>query len=107
MDLAWWIGVIGVPLVSALFAADFYIHRNAQTERDRAVAEKNREIAELHNRISAVNKEFYDYKVGSAQLFATVAAVGEVKRELMNSLGRIEDKLDRIVERNDRHDRRP
>lgn len=106
MDLAWWIVYIAIPVVGALFAADFYIHKNATDERDKAIASKDLEIKELHSRINATNREFYDYKVNSAQLFATVTAVGEVKRELIASLSRIEDKLDRIAERNDRRDSR-
>lgn len=94
MDLAWWIAVVGVPLVGAIFGVDFYIHRNAQAERGR-----------LALQLEQAKKDFFEYRVNSAQLFATVAALGEVRRELVSSLNRIEDKLDRIVERNDRRDR--
>jgi hypothetical protein len=94
MDLAWWIGVIGVPLVGAVFGVDLYIHKCAQTL-----------IEELHDRIDAASRELYEYKINSASLFATVAAMGELKRELVISLSRIEDKLDRMGERNERNDR--
>lgn len=104
MDLAWWIVYILIPLFGAVFAVDFYIHRNAENERDKAVAKKDAEIALLHSRINSINKELYDYKVSSSQLFATIAAVSEVKRDLLASLGRIEDQLDRLIERNDRRD---
>lgn len=100
MDLAWWIAVIGVPLVGAIFAVDYYIHRNQQLQCDK----KDAEIAALHERINAVTAAFNDYRVNSAQLFATVTAMGEMKREMVSALTRIEDKLDRI-ERNDRRDR--
>lgn len=110
MDLAWWIAVIGVPLVGAIFAVDFYIHRTAATERERAIAhkdeqireirtEKDSQIAVLHARVDNVTKEFSDYKVNSAMLYSTVGAVSEIKREINGSLGRIEDKIDRLVER--------
>jgi hypothetical protein len=110
MDLAWWIGVIGVPLVSALFAIDFYVHRNSQMEREKAIAEKDSELAALriekdtavetlHVRINAINKEFNDYKVNSAMLFATVSAVREIKQELVDQLKNINNKLDRLFER--------
>jgi hypothetical protein len=104
MDLQWWIAVIGVPLVGALFALDFYIHRTAQNELERKIEAKDAEIGALHNRVNSVSKELYDYKVTAAMMFSTSTAVGEVKRELMNALSRIEDKLDRIGERNDRRD---
>jgi hypothetical protein len=104
MDLGWWIATIGVPLVGALFALDFFIHRNAQAELEKNICGKDKEIADLHTRINAAAKEFYEYKVTASMLFATNPAMSEVKRELMSSLSRIEDKLDRIVERNDRRD---
>ena len=100
-DLYWWIAVIGVPLVGAIFAVDYYIHRNQQEECDK----KDSEITALHDRINAVTAAFNDYRVNSAQLFATVTAMGEMKREMVSALTRIEDKLDRIGERNDRRDR--
>lgn len=94
IDLAWWIAVIGVPLVGAIFGVDFYIHRNADTERERLAAE-----------LANVKAAFNDYRVNAASLYATTVAVGEMRRELVAVVTRIEDKLDRIAERNDRRDR--
>lgn len=94
MDLAWWIAVIGVPLIGAVFAVDFYIHRNAQSEREKLSAQ-----------LEQTKADFFRYQISSAQLYATMATVDGVKRELVNQLSRIEDKLDRIGERNDRRDR--
>lgn len=98
MDLAWWIAVIGVPLVAAIFGIDFYIHKDANAQNEK----KDAEIEALHTRINASNRELYDYKVSSAQLFATSAAMSEMKRDMVAALGRIEDKLDRLAERNAR-----
>jgi hypothetical protein len=102
MDLAWWIAVIGVPLVGAIFGVDLYIHKCAQTLND----QKDKEIQELHARIEAARGELYEYKINSAQQFATVSTMGELRREMVSALNRIEDKLDKIGERNDRRDNR-
>jgi predicted TIM-barrel enzyme len=82
MDLAWWIAVIGVPLVGVIFAVDGIIHAKA-TESARL----------CHQRIDAMQKEFADYKVNSAMLFAQVALVREVKDDLVKVLDRIEGRL--------------
>ena len=82
MDLAWWIAVIGVPLVGMIFAIDGVIHS------------KSSESSKLcHQRIDALQKELADYKVNSAMLFAQVALVREVKDDLVKVLDRIEERL--------------
>jgi hypothetical protein len=85
MDLAWWIAVIGVPLVGVIFAIDGVIHSKASTS-----------ASVLHQRIDALQKEFADYKVNSALLFAQVALVREVKDDLVKVLDRIEERLTSI-----------
>lgn len=93
MDLAWWIAVIGVPLVGVIFAADAWIHSKAM------------DSARLcHQRIDTLQKDFSDYKVNSAMLFAQVALVREVKDDLAKILDRIEQRLGGIEDdlRNDR-----
>jgi methionine synthase II (cobalamin-independent) len=119
---------IGVPLVSALAGAIFFVHKNAQAERskiadntraeiDKLIAARERDIAALHERVNATNKDLYDHKLTSATLFATVAAVAEFRKEVMggmrdfrtefmSSMKEIESRLDRIAERNDKNDRR-
>lgn len=96
----WWVAGVAVPLLTAIFAVDFYIHRESDALRD----EKDREVAELHTRVNACNKELWDYKVYAAQLFATVSSMSQVRLELMGSLNRIEDKLDKLSERSQRRD---
>lgn len=93
MDLAWWIAVIGVPLVGVIFAIDGVIHSKASTS-----------ASTLHQRIDALQKDFADYKVNSAMLFAQVALVREVKEDLAKILDRIEQRLGGIEDdlRNDR-----
>ncbi len=82
MDLAWWIAVIGVPLIGVIFTVDGIIHAKAS------------ESARLcHVRIDSLQKELADYKVNSAMLFAQVALVREVKEDLVKVLDRIEQRL--------------
>ena len=95
MDLAWWIAVIGVPLVGVIFGVDGIIHSKAANSS-----------SGLHQRIDALQKEFSDYKVNSALLFAQVALVREVKDDLVKVLDRIEERLTGI-EQDLREDRVP
>jgi hypothetical protein len=115
-----------IPLIGTIFGVDLFIHKDATNEREKLAtqkdselaalrAEKDAEIAALHIRIGNLGASFNDYRVNSAQLFATVGAVREVKQEIADALreikagvassfGRIEEKVDRLVERNTRKD---
>jgi predicted TIM-barrel enzyme len=85
MDLAWWIAVVGVPLVGAIFTVDGIIHAKAAANAGRC-----------HARIDNVSKELADYKVTAAMLFAQVALVREVKDDLIKVLDRIDQRLGAI-----------
>lgn len=85
MDLAWWIAVIGVPLVGSIFAVDGIVHAKAAAS-----------ASKCHDRIDAVAKELAEYKVQAAMLFSTVAMVGEMKKDLKEPLDRIEQRLGAI-----------
>lgn len=85
MDLAWWIAVVAVPLVGAVFGIDGIIHAKASAS-----------ASACHQRIDALSKELSDYKVNAAMLFAQVGMLRELKEDIGKTLSRIENKLDDI-----------
>jgi hypothetical protein len=86
----WWVAGVAVPLVGLLLGLDWKVHLEA-----------HRRIEKAESKASALEKEFYDYKVNASMLFATVSAMSDIKRELATSLERIEDKLDKMSDRID------
>lgn len=96
MDLAWWIAVILVPLVGAIFVVDGVIHSKASAAADTLRSEADTASNDLHSRIDAIQKELSDYKVNAAMLFAQVSMMREIKDDIGKVLSRIEDRLSGI-----------
>ncbi|WP_409727454.1 hypothetical protein [Pseudorhodoplanes sp.] len=80
MDLQWWITVIGVPLVGALFWLRFH-DRN---ETDAA--------------LRALKDELANYKLLVATSFVTATSMKELEGRIMSHLDKIEKKIDRVIE---------
>jgi hypothetical protein len=80
MDLQWWITVIGVPIVGALFWLRF---------RDRD---------DIDRSMRALKDDLANYKLLVATGFASVAHLKEVETRIMAHLEKIEHKIDRVIE---------
>jgi hypothetical protein len=80
MDLQWWITVIGVPIVAALFWLRFH-------DRD-----------ELDNSLRALKDELANYKLLVATSFVSGSYLKEVEGRIMAHLEKIEKKIDRVIE---------
>lgn len=88
MDLTWWIAVIGVPLVGVIFFCIGAAWRHA----DQVKLEASRGDERLHSRIDQLVAVFGTYQTDAAKYFA-------VRDETNQNLRRIEEKIDRLVER--------
>ncbi len=80
MDLQWWVTVIGVPLVGALFWLRFH-------DRD-----------EVDNSLRDLKDELANYKLLVATSFVSVTSLKEVESRIMAHLEKIEKKIDRVIE---------
>jgi hypothetical protein len=80
MDLQWWITVIGIPIVAALFWLRFH-------DRD-----------ELDNSLRALKEELANYKLLVATSFVSGSYLKEVEGRIMAHLEKIEKKIDRVIE---------
>lgn len=80
MDLQWWVTVIGVPLVGALFWLRFH-------DRD-----------EVDNSLRGLKDELANYKLLAATNFVSVTSLKEVESRIMAHLEKIEKKIDRVIE---------
>lgn len=80
MDLQWWITVIGIPIVGALFWLRFH-------DRD-----------ELDNSLRALKEELANYKLLVATSFVSGSYLKEVEGRIMAHLEKIEKKIDRVIE---------
>lgn len=80
MDLQWWIAVIGVPVVGALFWLRF--HDREETDKE----------------LRAIKDDLANYKLIVATGFVSVASLKDVERRIMDHLEKIEKKIDRVIE---------
>jgi hypothetical protein len=80
MDLQWWITVIGIPIVGALFWLRFH-------DRD-----------ELDNSLRALKEELANYKLLVATSSVSGSYLKEVEGRIMAHLEKIEKKIDRVIE---------
>ena len=85
--LSWWITMVELPVIGALFWMLWRIRRDTEQALD---AERRRADAAM----AALTQTVADYKLEVAQTFASVADVNEVERRLVGHLLRIEAKLD-------------
>lgn len=79
MDLQWWITVIGIPVVGALFWLRF---------RDRD---------DVDTAMRSLKDDLANYKLLVATGFASVSHLKEVETRIMANLEKIEHKIDRIM----------
>lgn len=107
MDLSWWIGWIGVPLVGAIFGCIAYVWRSlsigcdndfrtlqTSLEANKLYGENDR--ADLRRELEKANRELYDYKLYVAEHFATMLYAREIETRISASLLRIEAKMGEI-----------
>ena len=80
MDLQWWITVIGVPVIGALFWLRFH----DREEADKALRNLKDDLA--------------NYKLLVATGFVSVASLKDVEGRIMAHLEKIEKKIDRVIE---------
>jgi hypothetical protein len=80
MDLQWWITVIAIPVVGALFWLRFH-------DRD-----------DVDNALRGLKDELANYKLLVATSFVSVAYLKEVESRIMAHLEKIEKKIDRVIE---------
>ncbi|MGI8524629.1 MAG: hypothetical protein ACR2K5_00335 [Pseudolabrys sp.] len=80
MDLQWWITVIGIPVVGALFWLRFH-------DRD-----------DIDKAMRGLKDELANYKLLVATGFASVSHLKEVETRIMAHLEKIEHKIDRVIE---------
>ena len=80
MDLQWWITVIGVPLVGALFW--LRVH-------DREAIDKG---------LREIKDDFANYKLLVATSFVTATSMKDLEVRIMSHLDKIEKKIDRVIE---------
>jgi len=80
MDLQWWITVIGVPLVGALFWLRFH---------DRETVDKA---------LREIKDEMSNYKLLVATSFVSVSSMKDLEERIMMHLEKIEKKIDRVIE---------
>ncbi|HXF88151.1 MAG TPA: hypothetical protein VNK48_07360 [Xanthobacteraceae bacterium] len=79
MDLQWWITVIGVPLVAALFWLRFH---------DREAVDSG---------LREIKDELSNYKLLVATSFVSVASMKDLENRIMAHLEKIENKIDRVI----------
>ena len=80
MDLQWWIAVIGIPIVGALFWLRFH-------DRD-----------DIDRALQALKDELANYKLLVATSFVSVSYLRDVEDRIMGHLEKIEKKIDRMIE---------
>ncbi|MFN3347438.1 hypothetical protein [Pseudorhodoplanes sp.] len=80
MDLQWWITVIGVPLVGALFWLRFH---------DREIVDKG---------LREIKDELANYKLLVATSFVTATSMKDLEVRIMSHLDKIERKIDRVID---------
>jgi hypothetical protein len=80
MDLQWWITVIAIPIVGALFWLRFH----DRDDIDKAMRDLKDELA--------------NYKLLVATNFVSVSSLKEVENRIMAHLEKIEKKIDRVIE---------
>ncbi|MBX6329376.1 MAG: hypothetical protein IRY89_12460 [Pseudolabrys sp.] len=80
MDLQWWITVIGVPLVSALFWLRFH-------DRD-----------DVDKALRGLKEELANYKLLVATSFVSVSTMKDLENRIMAHLEKIEHKIDRVID---------
>ncbi len=88
MDLAWWIAVIGVPLVGGIFICIGTVARRIERVKEGAALGDQR----LHERLDKLVEAFGAYQTDAAGRFAT-------REEINGRLQRIEEKIDRLFEK--------
>jgi hypothetical protein len=93
MTLAWWIAVIGMPVVGAIFVLIFR-HRDAA---EKAVED----VRQTGERSCAILKEeIYNFRLRSAEQFASISYLKDVETRIMANLEKIDKKIDRLTDRN-------
>lgn len=80
MDLQWWVSVIAIPIVGALFWLRF---------RDRD---------DVDSALRGLRDELANYKLLVATSFVSVAYLKDVEVRIMAHLDKIEKKIDRVIE---------
>jgi hypothetical protein len=80
MDLRWWITVIGVPLVAALFRLRFH---------DRASVDKG---------LGEIKDELSNDKLLVATSFVSLSTIKDLEAQIMAHLEKIEGKIDRVID---------
>jgi hypothetical protein len=101
MDLQWWITVIAVPLIVAIFTVDGAIHAAAI----RSAKSCHLRIDALVDKLTGVERENYQWRESAGRTFATSAQFGVLETRLTGALERMDAKLDRLIDRNYEKDR--
>lgn len=87
MDYVWWVTVVDIPVVSALF---WFINRTRK--------ELGEDLEQVRGRTEAdcarLRETLYAYKLEAAKTYATQAHIRTVEARLTDHLERIEGKLD-------------
>lgn len=94
MDLQWWIAVIGVPGVGSIMWLIFKVKNDA--EREAKAAER---------RLQTLSDDLHNFKLRTAETYATLVYMKDVEHRIMGQLEKIDDKLERVMDRNRMVDR--
>lgn len=87
LDLVWWITVVELPALAALFWLNWRVRRETDIALDDLRHELDANISHLRDSLAA-------YKLEVAKSYASIPYLKEVERRLTSHLVRIETKLD-------------
>lgn len=100
MDLTINLPTILTLLISAVALVSWFIRLEGRaTGAAKASDEAKLGIAALEALVALHKQQFHEYQLQAAKEFMTQAAFGEIKRELISEIGRMETRLEAQIER--------
>lgn len=87
LDVVWWITVVELPALAALFWIGWRNHRTLQDELDEVRHAAEVGLAHMRQNLDA-------YKLDVAKSYASISYLKDVEERLTGHLIRIEEKLD-------------
>lgn len=100
MDLTINLPTILTLLISAVALVSWFIRLEGRVASAVKASDDNKATLSAVEAVIALHKQqFHEYQLQAAKEFMTQAAFGEIKRELISEIGRMETRLEAQIER--------